>query len=259
MPDVTRTIREAIRAKDRAVISGTKAMLTILRDLQKQVIDELGRAALGSWDAYHLRQMERALETQVTAFEKRAHHEAAGLLTESWNLGRALVDEPLIASGLGGVWSGYHLSTTVLETLKDFTFGKISGVSAAAFDRIKAELTLGVLGGKTPQEVARAIGTNLKDPSVFRSIARRAETITGLEMGRVFSMAAQARMEQAAGHVPGLEKQWFHAGRPVEPRPSHVAAHGRHVPVDRPFNVGGVEMMFPRDPGAPLEETINCG
>jgi hypothetical protein len=116
-----------------------------------------------------------------------------------------------------------------------------------------------MMGGKTPQEVAAAIGKNLNDPSIFTSIAARAETITKTEMGRVFSTAAQKRMEEASRHVAGLEKQWIHAGHPKHARPGHEAAHGQHVPVGEPFNVGGTKMMYPRDPAAPLDEVINCG
>lgn len=257
--NVRAVINRIIKEKDRKILTGTEAMRRILVTLQKEVTDELGRAALGSWDSYRLKQMLVTVEDQVAAFEAKSKAEAAGLLADAWRMGQMLVDDPLLASGMGGVWTGYHLSTTVLDTLKDFTFGKISGVADAAYDRIKAELTLGILGSKTPQEVAKAIGTNLRDPSVFRSIALRAETITRLEMGRVFSEAAQTRMAQAATHVPDLEKMWRHAGHPKQARPTHLAAYGQHVPWNEPFMIGGVPMMFPRDPAAPLEETINCG
>ena len=66
-------------------------------------------------------------------------------------------------------------------------------------------------------------------------------------------------MEEAAKSVDGLEKMWRHAGHPRSPRITHLAADGRHVPVDEPFDIGGVAMMYPRDPAAPSEEVINCG
>jgi len=256
MATVNSEITRILRDKDRMVKSGAKAMLDILKELQKQTLDKLGRAAITEWDAYHLKQMLDSIESQVANFSAKARAEANGLLEESWGMGRNLVDVPLAQAG---IYTGFRLSTSVLDTLKDFTFHKIEGLSDAAWDKIRGELTLGVMGGKTPQEVAVAIGKNLKDPSIFGTIARRAEVITKTEMGRVFSTAAELRMEEAADHVDGLEKQWCHVGHPKVPRPSHLAADGDHVPVDEPFNIGGVKMMYPRDPAAPIEETINCG
>lgn len=256
MVTVNSEILRIIKDKNRAIETGTRAMLDILNDLRGQVIDELGRASLGSWDAYHLKQMLGSIENQIINFKDQAKVEVKGDLDKAWQMGKDLVDVPLSSAG---IYTGFHISTSVLDTLKDFTFHKIDGLSNAAWEKIQGELTLGILGGKTPQEVAKAIGMNLKDPSIFKSIAARAEVITQTEMGRVFSTAAETRMEEAAQHVDGLEKQWRHVGHPKVPRPSHLAADGDHVPVDEPFNIGGIEMMYPRDPAAPIEETINCG
>lgn len=256
MPTVNSEIRRIIKEKDMAIRSGTQSMLDILKELQTQVLNETGKAALGSWDAYYLKNLLGAIESQIDNFTVKAKAEAAGLLEDSWGKGIAMVDVPL---GSAGIYTGFHISTSSLDVLKEFTFHKLDGLSAAAMDKIKAELTLGIIGGKTPAEVAAAIGKNLKDPSIFTSIAARAEVITKTEMGRVFSTANQMRMEQASEYVVGLEKQWRHAGHPKQARPAHLAAHGQHVPVNEPFNIGGVPMMYPRAPGAPLDEVINCG
>jgi len=256
MPTVNSEILRILKDKDRAIKTGTQAMLGILEETRKQIIKEIGGAAITEWDAYHLKQMLGAVESQIGNFSAKAKVEAGGLLNDAWGKGQTLVDTPLAVSG---IYTGFHLSTSSLDALKDFAFHKIDGLSASAWDKIQGELTLGVLGGKTPQEVASAIGKNLKDPSIFTSIARRAEVITQMEMGRVFSTATELRMEQAAEHVDDLEKQWRHVGHPKVPRPSHLAADGDHVPVDEPFDIGGIKMMYPRDPGAPIEETINCG
>lgn len=256
MPSVNSEIRRILKEKDRAIKTGTRAMLDVLKELQRQTLDEIGRAAITEWDAYHLKEMLNSIEHQIDNFAAKGKAEADGLLEESWGMGRNLVDIPLAEAG---IYTGFRLSTSVLDTLKDFTFHKIEGLSEAAWDKIRGELTLGVMGGKTPQEVAKAVGTNLTDRSIFTSIARRAEVITQMEMGRVFSTATELRMEEAADHVDGLEKMWRHVGHPKVPRSSHLAADGQHVPVNESFNIGGVQMMYPRDPGAPIDETINCG
>ena len=255
MPTVNSEIKRIIKEKDKAIRTGTETVRGLLQELNAQVQAELGKAALGSWDAYSLRQYLDSIEYQMGAFSSKVKTSEGALLSESWGMGQAMVDAPL---AVGGIYTGFHLSTSVLDTMKDFTFNKINGVVGAAWDQVRGELTMGILGGKTPQEVATAIGKNI-DAGRFASISQRAETITKTEMGRAFSQATQLRMEQSAGHVEGLEKQWRHAGHPMKARPDHVAIDGQHVPVDEPFRVGGVLMMFPRDPGAPIEETINCG
>ena len=73
-----------------------------------------------------------------------------------------------------------------------------------------------------------------------------------------FSVATQERQTQAAEILPGLKKQWRRSGK-VHSRTAHDLADGQIVDVDKPFMVGGVPLMYPRDPKAPAKETINCG
>jgi len=256
MPKVNTTIQNILAEKDAGISTGIEEMRAIIEELQRQVTYELGQAALGSWDAYQLKEMLNALDRARMTFEHSAKNEMSSLLDDMWANGKALVDDPLRLSGL---YNGLSLSTSSLKVLKDFAMHKISGLSDDAWQRIRGELTLGVLGGKSPQEVARAVGSNLDDQSIFGSIAQRAEVITQTEMGRVFSMAAQERMVEASDYVNGLEKQWIHAGHPKVARLNHLALHGVHIPVKERFLVGNIGMMFPRDPKAPVSEIIRCG
>lgn len=253
---VSAEITKILKAKDKGIVSGTGSMLAILKDLHKQVRAELGKAALGSWDAHHLRQVLDAIEYQMANFTLKSKAELSRLLKEAWGYGQNLVDAPL---GAAGVHMGaHHLSTSVLDTMTGYGNDYLQNLFHDAWYKVKGEITLGIVGDKTPQEVANAIGTTI-DAGRFKNISVRAETITQNEMGTVFSKATQLRMEQASGLVPDLEKQWLHAGHPRKARASHLAADQSHVPVDQPFKIGSVKMMFPRDPGAPLEETIHCG
>ncbi len=253
---VTKAIEKALKEKDRGIISGVKSMRSIMKDLHGQVMAELGKAALGTWDSYHLRQFLDSIEFQMANYTGVAKTEMSGLLDRAWATGKDLVDKPLLAAGIQ--MGGYHLGTSVLDQLKEYSSDYLGNMFGDAWHQVKGEISLGIVGGKTPQEVAKAIGENM-DSGRFRNIARRAETITQTEMGTVFSVATQKRMEQAAEKVEGLEKEWKHVGHPMVPRLSHLAADGQHVPVDKPFVIGGVKMMFPRDPGAPIGEIIHCG
>lgn len=259
MADVSAIITRIIRQKDAGIVSGQEAMRKILAALQQQTMDELGRASLTGWDQYRLKQLLDAIERRIADYETAAGQEIARQVREMWDLGQQSVYQPLNENG---IYTGFGLSRSTLEAMEDFSYHKISGVANAAWDKIKTELTLGLLGGKTPQQVAEAIGTNLKDPGVFSSIDARAEVITKTEMGRVFSEAAEQRRQQAAQYVDGLMKIWDHAGHPRQARLSHLAVHGQMVPVDEPFKLrdkNGYQLMYPHDPNADISEVINCG
>jgi hypothetical protein len=230
-------------------------MMRILKNLHSQVMTDLGKAALGSWDAYHLKKVLDGIEYQMATYTATAKTELSGLLDTAWSAGKHIVDAPLSS---GGIYMGYHLPTSILDSLKNYSSDYLQSMAHDAWYKIKGEINLGMIGGKTPHEVTQAIGQTL-DAGRFKQIKNRAETITKTEMGRVASEATQLRMGQAAEHVKGLEKEWIHAGHPRTPRPSHVAASGQHIPVHDAFQIGGVAMMFPRDPKAPIEETIHCG
>lgn len=255
MPTVNSEIKRIIAEKDAGIIDAMEAMREMLVELQRQVQDEIGRAATGSWDAYQLKQMLNAIDRQISNYDAAFKKEISKKLDEIWGKGHDLVESSLSVSG---IYTGFSIPGSLLKTLKEHAFYRIDGLTDDAWQKMRGELSLGILGGKTPQEVSKAIGKNLTDPSIFSSLDARAEAITKTEMGRVFSKSAQEWMEEAAGHVDGLEKQWLHAGHPRVPRPTHLAANGQHVPVNEPFMVGGIELMFPMDPNADISETINC-
>jgi len=262
MPEVTKEIKRILKEKDRGILTGTEAMLGIMKNLHGQITDEIGRAALGSWDSYSLKKLLDSLEIRIADYEGTATRELSGQLDNMWNKGSELVSSALRTGGLGigqiGLMGHINISISSLDALKDYSNSYLEKLFGDTWFQIKGEINLGILGAKTPQEVSASIGTTI-DKGKFANIALRAETITETEMGRIFSEATQFRMNEAMQHVEGLEKQWIHAGHPRAPRLSHMAASGQHVPVDQPFMVDGIPMMFPRSPDAPLSEVIHCG
>jgi hypothetical protein len=258
MPTVTEEIQRLLRAKDQKVLDGVAAVKGLLIEVQKQILEELRSVSGESYAAYHLKQNLASIERHLQNFEAAAGRELTNLLDGAWDAGG---DLPLSAARAGGLISSSfgYVPTSVLQSVKDFAVYKIRGLSAAAFDRIRGELTLGILGQKTPHQVTQAIAGTLESPGVFRSIEERAGVIAQTEMGRAFSQATQLGMEQAAASVEGLKKQWWHAGHPKRPRRNHLALHGQIQPVDKPFLLGSLSIRFPRDPQAPASEVIRCG
>ena len=131
-------------------------------------------------------------------------------------------------------------------------------VDGAGYSRTKARGIAGGLGLVTigAQSPGDAIGT-IAD--LVEGGRTRAITIVRTEVGRAFSVAADERMTQAAEILPGLKKQWRRSGK-IHSRLHHDSIDGQIRDVDKPFTLGnGVQIMFPRDPAAPVGETINCG
>jgi hypothetical protein len=110
-----------------------------------------------------------------------------------------------------------------------------------------------LIGAQNPSDAATKIGTYLSEGGRARAL-----TVVRTEVGRAYSAAAQARMEQSADVIPGLSKQWRKSGK-LKPRQTHAIADGQIRKVKEPFLVGGEKLMHPRDPKASAKNTVNCG
>lgn len=254
---VTDILTKILTDQARRTISGTEAVRRILEEARRQVIVELAAAPADGFAAYQLPQVLAAITKHLTTFEAAAQSNLSAGLTESWQDGVQML--PAMARAAEIHLSSYGIATALLDQLKDFTWGKITAIKNDAVAKIRGELTMGILGQKTPHEITVAIAGNLERPGVFQSIFDRAEIITKTELGRTFSMASQAGMTAAADDLPELQKMWLHTGHPSSPRIYHLNLNGDTKPVADPFLVGSIAMMYPRDPKAPLSEIINCG
>lgn len=264
-PTVNEEIKQLLLAKNRNAKAGLKAIKGVLAQAQKQVKAEIGLAAIDSWDSFHLPQLLAEIERHIANFGTSMQSAVSGLLDDTWDLGVESVNSTLLNANELNI-GNFFIPKSSLEALKNFTFTSLKGVSESARASISGEVSLGILSGKSPRDVSRAIGNvlangkDLTDRSIWAKIHRRAAVITNTEMGRVLSVATNERIEEAARHVPDLKKRWIHAGHPAKPRPSHVREEfEKPISVDQPFIVDGVPMMFPRDPAAPIEQVINCG
>ena len=247
---VDELIRKAGALEDAEV----RKVVKLLFDARKEVA---AMVASTEWQAYHLPQLKAAIERTLQDFGGKYGVDLRNAQRDFWEQGTDMVDLPLNAAGITAFIP--EIDMTALSIMQGFSSDLVTGLSRSAITQINREMTVGLIGMKTPYEVMRAVGRNLKDPSIFKSIAARAETITRTECGRVLEMASQARMTAAAEVVPGLQKQWMHGTVTRMPRATHLAVDGQIRDVDKPFNVGGEELMYPRDPAGSAGNTINCG
>lgn len=206
---------------------------------------------------WRLVDLQREIRRAMDEFATDARGIAGNASVASWAQGQALTDLTLA----GGGWSieGLQaLDTRQLDAMRVFLTDKIRAISLEAADKINTQLGLSVMGVQSPFDTIKAVQKILGEDT-----RDRATVIVRTELGRAFSAAAQARLEEAAKTVPGLRKQWRRSGK-VHSRFNHDLADGQVVDHDKPFVItarggGRVELMYPRDPKAPPGETVNCG
>lgn len=245
-----------------ALVAGTNAaVLQRLKDAAAAIAALLAQQP-ADWRQWQL----QAIQPQVQALIDGLQGDVAGTADEalqaSWTLGVASVDTPLAAASLHVGWQLPLLDTSVLAALRSFAAGRIKDLAAEAHGKIDQAIGLTVLGAQTPWEAVRQVQAQLGEKDA--ATMRRARTIVNTQLGEAYAVARQARGEQAAELVPGMQKQWLRSGK-IHSRWNHDAADGQVVDVDKPFVLpanrgnGTVQLMHPHDPKAPPGETINCG
>lgn len=243
-------IRQADRMEDVQVARAIRLLEQARREVAAQV-------AATEWQMHHLPQLKTAIERALQEFARQYGMQIADAQGRFWDMGVDMVDAPLRTAGIMAVIPA--IDTQALTALQVYSRSLVDSLGRDAAAKIYNEISLGMIGQKTPFEVMQAVGRNLKDKGTFHSIAARAETITRVESGRALAMAEMARMEAAAEVVEGLKKQWIYgAAHRKMPRFAHVAVDGQIRDVNKPFAVNGVALMHPRDPAGPPGETINC-
>lgn len=246
---VNELIAKAQEQKDAEVMR----VIRLLADARKEIA---ATVASTEWEIYRIPEFKAAIDRAMQQFGDKYGVDLRDAQRDFWETGIEMVNVPLRTVGIYTALPAID-TMALIESQKYSTF-LVDNLGRDAAAKIYNEITMGLMGQKTPFEVMRAVGRNLKDKSIFTSIAARAETITRTECGRVLETASQLSLEAAAKVVPGMQKQWVHGTGSRIPRPSHDAAHGQVRDVDKPFDVGGTKLMYPHDPAGGAKETINC-
>lgn len=242
-------IKKANSMEDDAVKRAIKLLAAARKDVAATV-------ATTEWEAYRLPELKAAIDRTMRDFGTKYGVDLRDTQREFWEHGIQMTDAPIREVGIYMVIP--EVDMTALGIMQDFTADMVTNLGKDAGRKISQEISMGIIGKKSPYEVMGAVGRNLKDKSIFKSIAARAETITRNEAGRVLEMAGQARRERAAEIVPGLGKEWKHSPYAKVPRLSHLRADSQKRKVDEDFDVGGEKLSFPRDPKGSAKNTINC-
>lgn len=105
--------------------------------------------------------------------------------------------------------------------------------------------------GWTVPQTASTIRETLTNIAPWRATMLARTDLIGISNG-TSQVAAQSLGDEAP-----LYKEWL-ATNDDRTRPEHVEADGQVVPLDQPFDVDGIELLYPGDPDGPDELVINC-
>lgn len=252
------------------VAAGVTGRTALLRDTRAEIVRLLKlaseRIALilagqpSDYQLWALSQLQRDIARVLAEFGETGAAVMSAAADRAWQGGIALVDAPLrsVDGGARIVASLGSPDAAQLNAMRHFMTGRIKDISLEAVNRINSELGLAAIGAQSPGDAITSVN------HILGGRAReRATTIVRTELGRVFSAASYARMQQAVANGANIRKKWIKSGK-VHSRTGHDAIHGVILPVDEPFRVVGKdgvihELRYPHDPKAPAAETINCG
>lgn len=117
---------------------------------------------------------------------------------------------------------------------------------------IKSKVISGVLKGENIYKIADDLQNDLTTMNRASAVRAARTAVTSAQNG-----GRQDTMNAAAKMGIKIRKRWVSA-KDNRTRDAHGAADGQIVDIDKPFNVGGEEMMFPGDPNGSGWNVYNC-
>jgi hypothetical protein len=251
--DVQRILKEIYKLEADAI----KQALDLLKDVRQDLLLSMANTNASEFSMSVYRQLKTSIEYRIAGFERDLANAMNLDLSKSFDLGVKLADEPL-AKAFNLSFIG--MSREAVLVASQYSADLIQSLSNGAKESINSVLRRASLGSLTIPEAIKLVGKNI-DQGAFKSIAARAETIVRTEVLRINSMAAHARMvanKDAANDYGYSTLRAWSSTIDLRVRPSHLLANGQLRTVEDPFLVGGAELLYPRDPEGPAEETINC-
>lgn len=135
-------------------------------------------------------------------------------------------------------------------TYQATAFNRIVNASSAIWSDVRDRTVTAISDGLTNEELKAAI----EDVTGYSEF--RADTIGRTEVQAAYS-GGDMEGARALGEFGPTHKRWL-AALDARTRETHALADGQTVPINEPFDVGGVPMDRPLDPTAPASEVVNC-
>lgn len=238
-----------------------KRVMELLAETRKRVIGEVASLDPASFQHAQAVALRNSIDRAMDQFREQLTQTVTSAQQTAFKIGEGMVGDPLQAAGipapaLGGV------SSSALAIAQGYTADLISGLTRDSAAKVNAAIQRAFLGGQSMTDIVEQVGKALAGDEgftgLFSPIGARAEMIATNEILRVQSIATQSRLTDVASRIPGMKKQWVHLPIARVPRIAHLHADGQVQEVNHPFDVGGEDLMYPRDPNGSAENTINC-
>lgn len=120
------------------------------------------------------------------------------------------------------------------------------------FQMIKHEVAKGIVEGEGIPQIAKRLSVLMPNRNMKMVTTHARTMITSAQNG-----GRLARFEEATNKGIDMEKEWF-ATLDGRTRDTHRMLDRQKRPLDEPFEVEGMEIMYPADPHAHPSLTYNC-
>lgn len=228
--------------------------------LLKSVRDQIAGQLTGTeFNEFRIAEQTAQLNAIINEYDAQLRSLANGAVRQSFDLGERSVIEPLQELDLTGVF--FRPSEAQVDILAQFSADLVGGVTEDMRRKVNRTIRMSALGGQSSLDAMRQITKDLGIPTRrtarAKGVSYEAERILRTETTRAYNLANFSQQEKVAQDIPDMQKRWMATGD-GRTRQTHLNAHGQTVDVDKPFKIGGAELMYPGDPTAPPSETINC-
>lgn len=223
-----------------AVAAGLPALLALLEEARARLRDRV--AGVGTMDQTVARQLIREVEVEISLLVARMRVEMGGQFVAVMEQAdqdaiddarELLAAPPLSAAGLDPT-----LVAFAADNASDWT-SQITGDLQARLNRV---IRAGAASAATPAEVAAEIGAIVRKAArptgVFGSVQAQTERIFRTETSRLYSGAAQDRMERVARETGREVRKRWSARVDGRVRDTHADMNGATIAMHEHFNVG---------------------
>lgn len=248
-----RRYQEILDGIEKVEVDGIQAALKEL-DVLRTIVERTFNNT--DWQAHRGGQLLQAISQATEEYKAAFWGDLEPAQSQAWSLGLDSFKDlarPEYQPALS--WAG--IGRRQFELYRQNGLFYVSDLADDLRRALSREVLLATTGLRTPTEAMQTVKDFLGGG---KKAANRAQAIVRTEVGRNFSMATQAGLDESADYVPGLMKMWLHAplGSSKTNRPSHVAKHGHTVAWNDAFYFPGGALRFPQDPNGPASETVNC-
>ena len=196
----------------------------------------------------------RMLDTANIQCAKIIRKDRMSVFAENYNYEAYKLEKQLRGVVNFNIYNERAVEKLIKKNPKMLPEWKIKERKDYAWNRQKVEnaITQGIIQGKRIDDITDNLVDTLctANDSKMRTFARTA--VTGAQ-----NAGRQAQMHDAEDMGIKVMKQWV-ATLDDRTRDTHQRLDGEKVPVDEPFEIDGMEIMFPGDPNAEAELVYNC-